>query len=429
MSLLLRNGRLLDPKSGVDAVVDMTVEADKIAGIEDAGSGRVGKSGTVIDASKCWIVPGLVDVHVHLREPGEEYKEDIESGSQAAAFGGFTQVVAMPNTHPVIDKAELVAYIRQRSEAVGLCRILPAAAVTVGQKGTQLAPFGELRRAGAVALTDDGRPVADAGLMRSALDYARDFDLPVLTHAEEPALSKNCHMHEGSVSTRLGIRGASRVAEDAAVARDILLAEYTGGRLHVCHVSTAAAVDLIRQAKRRGVRVTGEATPHHFILTDEAVVGYRTAAKMNPPLREEHDRLAIIEGLRDGTLAAIATDHAPHSSIEKDVPFSEAAHGVLGLQTALPLALELCRDYGFSAMEVVRLLTWGPAQALGLAGGSVEIGATADLAIINPDASWTFTADRILSKSQNSPFLNRSLTGRVETTILAGRRVFSSAQP
>ena len=429
MSLLVRNGRLLDPKSGRDAVLDIKIEKDKVVGLGDPGSVAASKSGTVIDAAKCWVLPGLIDVHVHLREPGEEYKEDIESGSRAAAFGGFTQVVAMPNTHPVIDKAELVSYILQRSAAVGLCRILPAAAVTVGQKGTQLAPFGELRRAGAVALTDDGRPVADAGLMRSALDYARDFDLPVLTHAEEPALTKNCHMHEGSVSTRLGIRGASRVAEDAAVARDIMLAEYTGGRLHVCHVSTAAAVDLIRQAKLRGVRVTGEATPHHFILTDEAVVGYRTAAKMNPPLREEHDRLAVIEGLRDGTLAAIATDHAPHSSIEKDVPFSEAAHGVLGLQTALPLALELCRDHGFSAMEVVRLLTWGPAQALGLDGGSLEVGATADLAVVNPETPWTFTPGSVLSKSQNSPFLNRSLTGRVETTILAGRPVFHTAQP
>ncbi len=429
MSILLRNGRLMDPKSGVDAMLDIKIEKDRVAGIGDVGSIQMGKSGTVIDASACWVLPGFIDVHVHLREPGEEYKEDIESGSRAAAFGGFTQVVAMPNTQPVIDKAELVAYIHQRSAAVGLCRILPAAAVTVGQKGAQLAPFGELRRAGAVALTDDGRPVADAGLMRSALDYARDFDLPVLTHAEEPALSKNCHMHEGSVSTRLGIRGASRVAEDAAVARDIMLAEYTGGRLHVCHVSTAAAVELIRQAKRRGVRVTGEATPHHFILTDEAVVGYRTAAKMNPPLREEQDRLAVIEGLRDGTLDAIATDHAPHSSIEKDVPFSEAAHGVLGLQTALPLALELCREHDFSAMDVVRLLTWGPARALGLEGGALEVGGTADITVVNPDAAWTFTSDRVLSKSQNSPFLNRSLTGRVETTILAGRRVFCPAQP
>ena len=426
MSILLHNGRLIDPKSGVDETADISIEGDAITAIGPPNSLAAKAGDTVIDASGQWIVPGFIDIHVHLREPGEEYKEDIASGSRAAAFGGFTTVVAMPNTKPVIDQAELVHYVRQRSEEVGLCRVLPAAAVTVGQDGTQLAPFGELRRAGAVAFTDDGRPVADAAMMRSALEYARDFNLPVLTHAEEPDLTRNTHMHEGAVSTRLGIRGSSRVAEDAAVARDIMLAEYTGGHLHVCHVSTATAVDLIRQAKRRGVHVTGEATPHHFSLTDEAVCGYRTAAKMNPPLREEQDRLAVIEGLRDGTLDAIATDHAPHSSIEKDVPFCDAAHGVLGLQTALPLALDLCRVCDFSPMDVVRLLTWGPAKALALGGGAIEVGAVADVVVVNPDATWQFTPGRVLSKSQNSPFLNRSLTGRVETTILAGRQVFVS---
>lgn len=424
MSLILQNGRLLDPASKSDRLVDLRVVEGKVAEIGAPNSLR--NADKVLDATGRWILPGLVDVHVHLREPGEEYKEDIASGSKAAAFGGFTTVVAMPNTKPVMDTAEMIHYVRRRGEQVGLCRVLPSGACTAGQKGLTLAPFGEMRKAGAVALTDDGHPVADPALMRSALEYAREFDLPVLTHAEEPGLTKGCHMHEGRVSTRLGIRGSSRVAEDVAVARDIMLAEYTGGHLHVCHVSTLAAVELIHVAKRRGVRVTGEATPHHFTLTDEAVEGFQTSAKMNPPLREELDRRAVIEGLKDGTLDAIATDHAPHSSLEKDVAFAEAACGVLGLQTSLPLSLDLWRQGHMPLMDVIERLTMGPARALRLPYGRLHEGAVADIAVVNPEAVWELSAASVLSKSMNSPFLGRSLTGQVETTILAGRLVFQA---
>ncbi len=423
MSIVIRNGRLLDPNSGTDKICDVHVEHGLLAHIAPPQSLQLAGAET-IDATGCWVTPGFVDVHVHLREPGEEYKEDIASGSQAAAFGGYTTIVAMPNTRPVVDHAELVTYVRQRGDDVGLCRVLASGAVTVGQKGMRLAPFGEMARAGAVAFTDDGHPVAHAAMMRAALDYACDFDLPVLTHAEEPDLTSGTHMHEGDVSTRMGIKGAPRVAEDAAVARDIMLARYTGGRLHVCHVSTAAAVELIRQAKAEGVRVTGEATPHHFSLTDEAVTGYRTDAKMNPPLREESDRLAVVEGLRDGTLDAIATDHAPHSSIEKDVAFCDAAHGVLGLQTALPLALDLWRQNVLTPLELVERLTSGPCRAIGLPHGFLAEKSCADITVLNPQSNWTFTPEAVLSRSINSPFLGRSLTGRVNATILRGRIVY-----
>jgi dihydroorotase len=427
-NLLIRGGRLLDPKSATDRVCDLHLCAGRVQQIGPVGTLQSGEA-QVLDAAGLWVAPGLVDIHVHLREPGEEYKEDIASGCAAAVFGGYTTVVAMPNTRPVIDCAELVHFVAQRGRDVGLCRVLPSAAVTVGQQGQKLAPFGELQRAGAVALTDDGLPVANAALMRAALDYARDFGLPVLTHAEEQDLSHGCHMHEGVVSTELGIRGAPRVAEDAAVARDILLARYTGGHLHVCHVSTAAAVDLIRQAKASGVEVTGEATPHHFSLTDEAVRGFVTAAKMSPPLREEADRLAVVEGLRDGTLDAIATDHAPHSSIEKDVAFCDAAHGVLGLQTAVPLALDLWRQKILTPLQLIERLSYGPCRALRLPHGSLSCGDVADVTLIDPHAPWVFSRDRIVSKSHNSPFIGRSLTGRVVCTIFEGRVVHQSPKP
>ena len=423
MSFIIRNGRLLDPASQTDKLADIHVQDGKIAAIAAPATLAV-PGAEVIDATNRWVMPGIIDLHVHLREPGEEYKEDIASGSRAAVFGGVTTIIAMPNTRPVIDNAELVRYVSNRAAQVGLCRVLPTGAVTVGQLGEQLAPFGEMQRAGAVALTDDGRPVANAALMRSALEYAANFGLPVMTHAEELALSKGCHMHEGAVSTRLGLRGAPRVAEDAAVARDIMLAEYTGGHLHVCHVSTAAAVALIRQGKARGVRVTAEATPHHFTLTDAAVDGFNTHAKMNPPLREETDRLAVIEGLSDGTLDAVATDHAPHSSLEKDVAFADAANGVLGLQTTLPLTLDLWRLGFIPLLTALARLTCGPAQVLGLPTGRLSVGAPADLAVVDAEAPWELSQHEVLSKSVNSPFLGRKLIGRVEQTVVAGTLVF-----
>ncbi|MEE8408023.1 MAG: dihydroorotase [Myxococcota bacterium] len=424
MKLVIQNGRLLDPSSEVDREVDIIIEDGTIRDIVTAGSAPI-TTANLIDAKGKWVTPGLVDLHVHLREPGCEYKEDIASGSRAAAAGGFTSVVAMANTQPVIDSAELVRSVAERGAEVGLCRVLPVGAVTMGQGGETLAPFAEMARAGAVAVSDDGQVVKNPELMRRALEYAMDHhDLPLLTHADEPALNAGGFMHEGNVSTRLGLRGIPGVAEDVAVARDVALACYTGGRLHVCHVSTAAAVQTIRDAKARGVRVTAEATPHHFALTHAAVEGYDTATKMVPPLRTEEDRRAIVLGLRDGTIDAIATDHAPHSSIEKDVTFADAANGIIGLQTALPLTLDLWRAGELPLLIAIARLTSGPAAALGLSCGTVAVGAVADLAVIDPEASWRLDHESNYSKSVNSPFWNRPLTGRTDATILGGEVVY-----
>ncbi len=427
MSLLVKNGRVLDPDSRTDRELDIRVAEGRVVEIGAPGSVSPG-DGKVIDATTLWVLPGLIDLHVHLRDPGQEYKEDIASGSAAAVWGGFTTIAAMPNTEPVIDGAELVQYVARRGREVGLCRVLPVGAVTVGQKGAVLAPFGEMRRAGAVAVSDDGHPVANAGLMRRALEYSRDHGLPVLSHAEEPTLSKGGQMHEGVVSTKLGLPGVPRVSEDVAVARDLALAEFTGGHLHVCHVSTAGAVEAIRQAKGRGVKVTAEATPHHFSLTHEAVIGYDTFTKMSPPLREEADRLALIAGLRDGTLDAIATDHAPHSSIEKDVDFASAANGVIGLQTALPASLELHRRHDIPLLDLIARLTVGPARIFGLDGGRIAEGERADLILVDPEARWELSEDLVVSKSHNSPFLGQPLQGRVQTTVYAGKVVYRHGQ-
>jgi len=418
---LIKNGRLLDPASQTDALRDILIDQGRVAAISEPGKSGASAKVDTFDATGMWVTPGLVDIHVHLREPGQEYKEDIESGSRAAAAGGFTTIVAMPNTKPVIDNEELVRYVLERGRAVGLCRVLPSGAITNGQKGEGLAPTAEMKRGGAVALTDDGHWVSNPALMRHALEYARDWQMPVLTHAEEPRLTGSGVMHEGVVSTLLGLHGITRVSEDAAVARDIMLAEYVGGWLHVCHVSTAGAVELIRQAKKRGARVSGEAAPHHFCLTDRAVEGYRTDAKMKPPLREEGDRRAVIEGLLDGTLEAIATDHAPHSSIEKDVAFSDAAYGIIGLQTALPLSLDLWRNEGMDPLTLIDRMTHGPCRLLGLPYGRLEEGGPADIAVIDPEASWRFDPQQVLSKSSNSPFLGREMRGRAVLTLLEGR--------
>jgi dihydroorotase len=419
-TLCIKNGRVLDPASGTDKPADVLVDGERIADIVAPGSGKADK---VIDASGKWVAPGFIDLHVHLREPGEEYKEDIASGSLAAARGGFTTVLARPNTKPAIDNAELVRHVRQRGIEVGLCRVLPSGAVTVGQAGEVLAPFGEMKAAGAVALTDDGHPVQNAGLMRHALAYAKDFDLPILTHAEEKSLSRGGFMHEGVVSTRLGLRGIPALAEDVAVGRDIQLTEATGSRLHVCHVSTAGAVELIRQAKKRGVRVTGEAAPHHFTLTHEAVAGYDPNTKMSPPLREEHDRLAVIAGLADGTLDCIATDHAPHSVLEKQTTFDEALNGIIGLETALSLVLSVVQQGALSLLVALERLTVGPAKILGLPHGRLQKGAPADVVVIDPEATWEVTREGLASKSKNTPWLGKQLRGRAVATVLGGRQV------
>lgn len=414
MTWRIKNGRIIDPVNHRDQIADLLVIDGRIADPAHPGPPDVPE----IDAQGCWVVPGLIDMHVHLREPGEEYKEDILSGARAAAAGGFTGVACMPNTRPVNDCATVTAMIMARA-AEAAVRVYPVGAISLGSEGRQLAEFGEMRAAGAVAVSDDGRPVRDSQLMRRALEYASDFGLIVISHSEEASLSTGV-MNEGPVSTRLGLKGIPAAAEAIMVYREIALAEFTGTRVHIAHVSTAMAIELIRAAKRRGVQVTAETAPHYFTLTDEAVIGYDTATKMNPPLRSAADREAIRTALADGTLDAIATDHAPHSVLEKELEFDAAANGIIGLETALPLALALVRDKIIDAARLVELLAVNPAAILGLPVGTLSAGDAADITLIDPQREYLYTADQVVSKSRNTPFLGWTLQGRAVLTMVGG---------
>ena len=371
--LLIRGGRVIDPRHGTDGVRDVLLRDGAVAEVGERLP--VDPAAQVIDAAGRWVVPGLIDVHVHLREPGEEGKETVLTGARAAVAGGFTAVVAMPNTRPPNDSSQVTELILARARAADLCRVYPAGAISKGLEGAELAEMGELRAAGCVCFTDDGRPVMSASLMRRALLYARPLGVPVMAHAEDLTLSARGAMNEGPTAARLGLIPIPRSAEVAMVARDLVLAEEVDGRLHLAHLSCAESVALVREARRRGVRVTCEATPHHFTLTDEAVDGYRTQAKMNPPLRRAEDVAALRAGLADGTIDCIATDHAPHGPLEKEVEFDRAANGVVGLETAVPLALELVRAGALSPARAVALLSDGPARAFGLPGGHLGKGA------------------------------------------------------
>jgi len=421
--IVLKNGRVIDPASGVDGPRTVLIENGRIAAIQDPAL-PAPPGATEIDCAGRWIVPGLIDLHVHLREPGEEYKETVATGVRAAVAGGFTAVVSMPNTRPVIDNAHLVRFVLDKAKEAGLARVHPAGAVTMGQKGEQLAEYGDMKAAGAVALTDDGRPVMDAGVMRRALEYARAFDLPIMVHEEDLRLAAGACMHEGEVSMRLGLKGFPAAAEDVMVLRDVELAALTGGRLHIGHLSTAGAVRAVREAKRRGLRVTAEATPHHFTLTDEAVATYDTNAKMCPPLRSQEHVEAVLEGLADGTIDAIATDHAPHSSVEKDVEFERAANGIVGLETAVPLTLALVRRGILSEKRAIELLSTGPARCFGLPGGTLAAGSPADVTVIDPAVEWTVEPASFESKGRNTPFGGWKVQGRAVLTLVEGRIVF-----
>nr|WP_321465954.1 dihydroorotase [uncultured Desulfobulbus sp.] len=410
----ITNGRIIDPVNKIDRSGDLLILDGVIADADQP----VPANTPVIDASGCWVVPGLIDMHVHLREPGEEYKEDIVSGARAAASGGFTAVACMPNTKPVNDNATITAMIRARA-AEAAVRVYPVGAISLASEGHQLAEFGEMKSAGAVAVTDDGYPVRDSQLMRRALEYASDFDLPVISHSEEASLSSGV-MNEGPVSTQLGLKGIPTAAESIMVYREIALAEFTGTRVHIAHVSTAMSLDLIRAAKARGVKVTAETAPHYFTLTDEAVIGYDTNTKMNPPLRSAADREAICAALADGTLDAIATDHAPHSILEKEVEFDVAANGIIGLETSLPLGLALVRDKVIDAVRLIELMSANPARILGLPGGSLACGAPADLTLIDPQREFVYNAEQVVSKSKNTPFLGWKLQGRAVMTMVGG---------
>lgn len=417
---ILQNGRIIDPINKVDQQGDLWLRGGRIV----AADSSVSEGARCIDLRGKWVVPGLIDMHVHLREPGEEYKETIASGTLAAATGGFTAVACMPNTKPVNDSAAVTRFILEQAVQAS-ARVYPVGAISKGSGGTGLAEYGELKAAGIVAVSDDGQPVVDSQLMRRAMEYAASHGLLVISHSEEIALSRNGVMNEGQVSTRLGLRGIPVAAESIMVYRELALAELTGSCVHIAHVSTGAATDLIRQAKKRGVRVTAETAPHYFTLTEEAVVGYNTNAKMNPPLRAEEDRQAIRIGLQDGTFDAIATDHAPHSVLEKQVEFDRAANGIIGLETSLPLTLALVRAGVISEARLVELMSSTPARILGVAGGSLAVGEVADVTVIDPERKFHFTEEGIVSQSKNSPFLGWQLQGKAVLTFLGGRITYN----
>lgn len=423
LNWLLKNARIIDPKNEIDRQDDLLILDGKIA--DPAGAG--GEDVKEVDVSGCWVVPGLIDMHVHLREPGEEYKEDIVSGTRAAAAGGFTAVACMPNTRPVNDCASVTSSILERAEQ-GYARVYPVAAISRGSKGKGLSGYGELKDAGAVGVSDDGLPVHNSQLMRRALEYASDHQLTVISHSEDLALVGNGVMNEGVVSTRLGLKGIPTASESIMVYREIALAEYTGRAVHIAHVSTAMSVELIRAAKAKGVRVTAETAPHYFTLTEEAVGNYNTNAKMNPPLRTEADRQAIIAALADGTIDVIATDHAPHSQLEKEVEFDLAANGIIGLETSVSLSLALVRDGAIDAARFVELLSVNPAGILQVGGGSLAPGQPADVTVIDPELKFDYSEDMVVSKSKNSPFINWSLQGMAVFTMVEGRVTFNLLQ-
>ncbi len=415
-SILFKNGRIIDPAQKVDQIQDFFVKD----GLVVASESELGDGAQLIDIEGKWLVPGLIDMHVHLREPGEEYKETIESGTAAAAAGGFTGVACMPNTNPVNDNGSITKFIVDRAESCN-ARVYPVGAISTGLKGEKLAEYGEMKREGAVAVTDDGHPVENSQLMRRSLEYAASHGMVVISHSEELTLSRDGAMNEGGLSTRMGLKGIPAVAESIMVQREIALSELTGARIHIAHVSTMQSVASIREAKKRGVLVTAETAPHYFSLTEDAVKGYDTNAKMNPPLRTENDRLAIIEGLQDGTLDAIATDHAPHSILEKEVDFNLAANGIVGLETSLSLGLALVKNGHLEVGRLIELMSYNPAQILGIAGGSLEVGVVADLTVIDPAKEFTFHASSSYSKGKNSPFDGWNMQGKAVMTLLGGR--------
>jgi dihydroorotase len=428
--ILLRGGRVIDPSQKMDAAVDLLLVEGMVAALGEGLSAPDGAE--TVDVSGLVVTPGLIDVHVHLREPGQEHKETISTGARAAAAGGFTAVVAMPNTDPPIDSPAAVGFVRAQGEAARAARVFPSGCITLGQKGEQLTEFGELIDAGAVCVTDDGKPVPSAGMMRMALEYALTFDLPVAVHEEDVTLSRGGTMNEGIIATRLGLTGIPNASEDVMIARDLMLAELTGGRVHIQHVATRGGVELIRAAKAKGIRVTAEGSPHHFTLTDAAVEWYDTNAKMNPPLRSESDRDAVRAGVADGTLDVIATDHAPHHYDEKEQAFEDAPFGIVGLETALGLAYtELVATGLLDLAGLIERMSCAPARSMSLDRmglGSLRVGSAADVTVIDPRAEWVVDPKTFLSLSRNTPFADRRLRCRAVRTIVAGRTAWEGGR-
>jgi len=425
--ILIKGGRVIDPETGVDRVTDVLVEKGKIASIGKAKTQNTKDKAKVIDASGKIVTPGLIDMHVHLREPGHEYKETIETGCLAAAHSGFTTVCCMQNTDPVNDNQSVTDYILKKARMAGTVRVCPVGAISRGLRGESMADFGELKSAGVVAVSDDGNPVMNAQLMRRALEYAKGFALLVIAHCEDRKLTSDGVMNEGVTATRLGLPGIPNAGESVMVARDIALCELTGTPLHIAHVSAEESVQLIRDAKTRGLPVTAETAPHYFCLTEEAVIGYDTNAKVHPPLRTARDNESVRKALADGTIDVIASDHAPHTTIEKDVEFQYAANGLIGLETSLPLSLRLVHEGLIDLNSLVTYMSINPAKILNLDYIGLKPGNPADITIIDPEKKFTVDADTFRSKSRNTPFNGWKLKGKAVLTMVAGKVVFKEA--
>ncbi len=424
--ILIKNGLVVDPSQGLEAVRDILIEGETIAAV---GENLTADGAEVIDAAGKIVMPGLVDMHVHLREPGQEYKEDILSGTRAAAHGGVTSVASMPNTHPPVDNEAIVEMISRKAKAYGYADVYPTACITKGQQGEELTEMGLLHQSGAIAFTDDGRSVMDPGVMRRALDYSKIFDGLLISHCEEENLRGSGVRNEGLVSTELGLKGIPNAVEDLMIVRDLMLAELTGARVHIAHLSTASGVQMVRAAKAKGVRVTAETTPHHLFLTDEEVRGYDTNTKVNPPLRTEADNQALIAALRDGTVDCIVTDHAPHAIEDKECEYDYAANGISGIETSLPLVwTNLYKTGQLSLSDIVRLMSLNPAELLRIDKGTLQAGKMADILIIDPTVEKEVKAEEFCSKGKNSPFIGMRLSGWADTVLKAGRIVVEKGE-
>lgn len=419
MNILIKNGRVIDPSQNIDGYNDLLIKGRKIQGLYPKGKGPAADK--IIDASGCIVVPGLVDMHTHLREPGFEYKETIKSGTLAAVKGGFTTVCCMPNTKPVNDTISVTEFIIEKSLKEGACTVYPIGAITKGQKSEELTELEALLKAGCIAFSDDGHPVTNSLIMRRALEYSKIFDAPVISHCEDLTLSEGGVMNEGFVSTIVGLRGIPKAAEETMVARDLSLCELTGGRLHIAHVSTEGSVKLIRDAKARGINVTAETCPHYFSLTDEAIISYDTNLKVNPPIRTAADVQAIKEGLKDGTIDVIATDHAPHHIDDKNKEFDAAAFGISGLETAFALGLQLVDQGILNLIQLIARMSITPSNIMRISKGSLSVHSDADIAIINTEKIFRVDSSAFLSKGKNSPFNKWTLKGSVEKTIAMGK--------
>jgi dihydroorotase len=421
LMIVIKNALLIDPANNSEGDFDILIEKDKISAVEKPGSFQKLEVESVIDAKGKWIVPGFFDMHVHLREPGFEWKETIQSGTQAALLGGFTSVCCMPNTKPVNDNAEITKFILEKAKHADAARVFPIGSVTQKLEGKEMSPLSELREAGCVAFSDDGEPVFNSGIMRRALEWAGMLDAVICCHEEDKHLSCGGSMNESALSSKLGLKGFPKVAEEVMIARDIELARTTKSRVHICHVSTARSVELIRRAKNDGIRITCEATPHHIVLTEDSVGDYDTNAKMSPPLREQEDCEAILAGLNDGTIDVIASDHAPHELDSKQIEFSKAAFGILGLQTSLPLVLDFVRSGKIKRKRAIEILSSAGAEILKLNLGRLSKGCLADLVIVDPEYKWTFSRQEVKSLSFNSPFIGKEMQGIAEAVFVGGR--------